>query len=262
MKKSFYTFSFVLLITPLFGQVGVGTVNPQASFHVDGAADNPETGAPDASAQANDIVITETGRIGIGTIAPDTRLEINNGTTNGAIKIVDGTEGEDKILVSDADGVGTWQESSATKPAILGTYPSPSMTVDSGGAGTTKYSGTSITLTRGKWIVTAGLTIGYLNTVTTKKWLHAYLSSATGSVQAVGFTNLGASANNSAYAGSVVNGGGPSTHQIYNFLTGSSVIEVTQPSVTVYLLIENFPVGDWRYSSDAWENYFYAIPVN
>lgn len=62
--------------------MGVNTSNPQTPFHVDGAKDNPETGAPTAAQQLNDVVVTPLGRLGVGTNAPANSLEVNSGTAN------------------------------------------------------------------------------------------------------------------------------------------------------------------------------------
>jgi|GEM_PF-1533285 len=90
------------------------------------------------------------GNIGIGTTAPSTRLEVNNGTTNGAVKIVDGTQGADKILTSDADGVGTWQSPKVSVvKGEIGGYNLPFEQFSD-----LRYTGASITLPPGKWLVT------------------------------------------------------------------------------------------------------------
>ncbi|MBK5720937.1 hypothetical protein JGH11_08645 [Dysgonomonas sp. Marseille-P4677] len=59
------------------GNIGIGTKNPQNTFHVDGAKDNSTT--PTATEVANDFIITSTGSVGIGTISPDASaiLDIN-----------------------------------------------------------------------------------------------------------------------------------------------------------------------------------------
>jgi hypothetical protein len=54
-----------------FAQVGVHTPNPQNAFHVDGAKDNPATGAPSVTQQSNDFIVTNTGSTGIGTNTPN-----------------------------------------------------------------------------------------------------------------------------------------------------------------------------------------------
>lgn len=54
-----------------FAQIGINTSNPQSSFHVDGAKDNPPVGEPSLAQQANDFVITASGNTGIGTTIPE-----------------------------------------------------------------------------------------------------------------------------------------------------------------------------------------------
>jgi len=83
MKK--LTASLLLLSfgnTAYFAQVGINTQNPQTIFHVDGAKDNPATGAPTTAQQLNDVVVTPLGRLGVGTNAPANSLEVNSGTAN------------------------------------------------------------------------------------------------------------------------------------------------------------------------------------
>ena len=63
-----------------FAQIGINTSNPQNSLHVDGAKDNPATGAPSGTQQANDFIVTSTGSTGIGTTTPNASaiLDINS----------------------------------------------------------------------------------------------------------------------------------------------------------------------------------------
>ncbi|WP_147474464.1 hypothetical protein [Chryseobacterium nematophagum] len=68
-------------------QVGINTVNPQATFHIDGAKDNPTTGIPSNTAQSNDFVVTQAGKVGINTITPTSTLS-NEGSFQSAYKEV------------------------------------------------------------------------------------------------------------------------------------------------------------------------------
>lgn len=78
--KKITTTLFVLGMTLITNaQVGINTTNPQGVFNIDGAKDNPVSGIPDATAGANDVVITSDGKVGIGTISPSNTLEINSG---------------------------------------------------------------------------------------------------------------------------------------------------------------------------------------
>ncbi|KQT24119.1 hypothetical protein ASG22_08875 [Chryseobacterium sp. Leaf405] len=141
MKKITTTLLFLTIGNAVYlAQVGINTDNPQTTFHIDGAKDNPSTGAPIAAQQANDIAITSAGNVGIGTTVPSTKLDIVSSTA-GALKIADGTQGDGKILVSDANGVATWQNSS---PAVI-------INSSTGGAisiaGTLTYLGAAATVT-------------------------------------------------------------------------------------------------------------------
>ncbi|SMC63084.1 hypothetical protein [Moheibacter sediminis] len=73
----------------LKAQVGINTENPQGILHVDGSADNPITGTPDAIQQSNDFVIMPEGKVGVGTVNPETKLHILGNSTDSPV-IVDG----------------------------------------------------------------------------------------------------------------------------------------------------------------------------
>ncbi|MET3535209.1 hypothetical protein [Chryseobacterium limigenitum] len=84
MKKTFITLCLISVSSLAYSQVGINTPNPQGALHVDGAKDNPDTGAPTATQQANDFTVTSTGKVGIGNINPSSNLHIvNNGTATG-----------------------------------------------------------------------------------------------------------------------------------------------------------------------------------
>ena len=85
-------------------------------------------------------------RIGLGVAAPTTRLHINNGNTPGAIRIVDGTQGEGKILVSDANGVGTWRETTGGAIVINSTVGNANINIATA-AGTFSYTGANALVT-------------------------------------------------------------------------------------------------------------------
>lgn len=90
----------------MFSQVGLNTQNPQTTFHIDGAKDNPATGAPTVTQQANDFSVTSSSNVGIGTITPSERLDIASG--NVRIRDINsnvGVGGADRVVVADATGV-------------------------------------------------------------------------------------------------------------------------------------------------------------
>lgn len=259
-------------------QVGIDTPAPKALFHVDGGKDNPKNPATALTpAQvANDVVVTTSGNVGIANITPATKLDIYNGTTNGAIKIVDGTQGVGKVLMSDANGVGTWVMPNSFKSTALGVYPKTAVVINSNGTanyiGEKLYTQIYIDLTPGKWIVNAGLTVRATEALGARFWMHAYLSTSQTSVVQNGFTHLGPAGTTTTYANLIFanpnTASNPFGNQGSNFISGSSVINVTA-NVRLYLLIDNsnrLPrdderVGSFVFSTDAYENYFHAIPV-
>lgn len=67
-------------------QVGINTSNPQNILHVDGAKDNPATGAPSTLQQSNDFIVTASGSTGIGTTTPDASAILDvNSTSKGIL---------------------------------------------------------------------------------------------------------------------------------------------------------------------------------
>ena len=62
-----------------YAQVGIGTQNPQTTFHIDGSKDNPATGVPSAAQQDNDFSVTSTAKVGIGTTSPSEKLDVASG---------------------------------------------------------------------------------------------------------------------------------------------------------------------------------------
>ncbi|MDR6967337.1 hypothetical protein J2X31_001344 [Flavobacterium arsenatis] len=69
-----------------YAQTGVGTRNPQGALHIDGAKDNPATGAPNATQVANDVIINATtGFMGVGVLAPVVPLDMRSSGGQNAI---------------------------------------------------------------------------------------------------------------------------------------------------------------------------------
>ena len=260
-----------------YSQVGVNTTNPQQVFHVDGKKDNPSTGAPSIGQQLDDVVVDSKGSLGIGVTQPTRRIDIKS-ETPGAIKIVDGTQGLDKIFMSDANGVGTWRAPQSFKDVVIGQFyrsaNGSEIAVYSDDSGGYKYLNANIKLTKGKWIVNAGTTLKTRVTAEYIVWVHMYLSSTTTGISQTGFKHLGSAGNNVSYAGILQ--GYKDTHidgaDNDNFISGSSLIEVTDDEVVINLMIENLArtnVADgqntglkYYTTSGYWENYLYAIPVN
>lgn len=103
-----------------------------------------------ASGYAPRMTIKSSGNIGVGTQAPTTLFHVES-TTNGAVKIVDGTQGANKVLTSDANGVATWQR--ASSQVVVGSQGG-GIDIPFENSSDLKFTGASITLPPGKWMVT------------------------------------------------------------------------------------------------------------
>ncbi|WFB69270.1 hypothetical protein [Chryseobacterium sp. WX] len=89
-----------------YAQVGIGTQNPQTTFHIDGSKDNPATGIPSVAQQDNDFSVTSGAKVGIGTVSPTEKLDVASG--NARIRNINsniGVGGTDRVVVADATGV-------------------------------------------------------------------------------------------------------------------------------------------------------------
>ncbi|WP_121488093.1 tail fiber domain-containing protein [Chryseobacterium sp. 7] len=77
-KKNTVSLLALVLLSPalMYSQVGVQTSNPQGTFHVDGAKDNPASGTPSAAQQNNDMVLQQSGNFGLGTTTPENKFQV------------------------------------------------------------------------------------------------------------------------------------------------------------------------------------------
>ena len=242
---------------------GVNTKNPQGPFHVDAKKNNSATGTPVAGQETDDFMVDANGNVGMGILQPLNKLHLI-----GKIQIKDGGEKVGSVLTAvDNTGLAVWSLPSTIKEMVNGTFPgianSPTITPD-GVNNPPKDSGISITLTRGKWIVNAGITFT-LGNVTI--FQHCYLSTATNSLAQNGFNFLGPAGSKTCYGGVLYNGlaNGPlyPTPMQLGFITGSTAIEVTQPSVVIHLLLQNQANGTYNFNARGYlENYFYARPID
>ncbi|WP_312393954.1 hypothetical protein [Chryseobacterium sp.] len=153
--KKIYISLFAFISFTFSAQVGVNTSNPQGVFNIDGQKNNLATGTPTAAQQQDDFVVTQQGRVGVGSTAPTAKLEVNS-SSSGAIKIVDGTQAEGKFLVSDANGVGTWKDTTGNTTIINSTTGA---VVDLPSTGSMTYIGSSAVVPQdGYYIISPRLT--------------------------------------------------------------------------------------------------------
>ncbi|WP_121965496.1 hypothetical protein [Myroides sp. N17-2] len=246
MRKVLSLLFLVYLIPSSYGQVGINVPLPLQVFHVDGSKNNSIGIAPNIEQEKDDFVVTKEGNVGVGSYTPQAKIDVN-----GQVKIMDGSQGDNKILTSDSFGNMRWSTVPFIVPTIVGTFESSAQVAFSGTEDTRSYTYSRgyIILPKGRWIVNCGLTIHSTN----NRWMHAVLSTVKTGRQQTGFTFLGPAKNNTSYASRVAGG------SEFALLFGSSVIDVTADTVTIYVLIEN--VNIWTFSPSSWENYFYAIPV-
>ncbi|MCS3868440.1 hypothetical protein J3D55_001356 [Chryseobacterium ginsenosidimutans] len=85
MNKKLSLAGILFASTLAFAQVGINTPNPQATFHIDGAKDNPTTGTPTTIQQANDFAVTPAGSVGIGTTTPNASAVLDITSSNKGI---------------------------------------------------------------------------------------------------------------------------------------------------------------------------------
>lgn len=154
-------------------------------------------------------------------------LEVKSNTA-GAIKITDGTQGADKILTSDASGIATWQ----VPVAVLG-FGTMGVGIDlASNVALPKFTGTSIALPPGKWLVVTNMLLCKGTRVgSAENW---YLRTS--------FSDSSSSLKPSTdIVGSYLVSGNLPANTTYNQITGPLIINNTSGSnKTYYYYVVNF----------------------
>lgn len=225
------------------------------------------TGANHFSVDGNTFSVdAANNRVGIGTAAPTNVLDVRS-ATSGALKIADGTQGDKKILTSDANGVATWQR--AASNVAVGTlgigYDIPFSQFSD-----YRYTGSSITLPPGKWMVTISLLIYPSGNFTINDWMFIRSTFSEANLTTIGQSGTQSSdvirpTLMSFQLIGPFNGG-----QKYNVATGTVQIDNTSGTTKTYRYI----VGNTQASGTvsgagllkvggSWsENAIYAVAVN
>lgn len=254
MKKNLILIQTLLISGILFSQVGINTQNPQGILHVDGAKDNPTSGAPSATQQANDFIVTTSGNVGVGTTTPTRKLEIVSSTTP-SFRLNDGSQQTGYYLMSDANGNGSWKSLTTSVFADLpATGYSGSVSTSSSDP---KYTGISITLPPGKWLVLTNVVLRASTDPTggNGAWVRLQWSRTQNTPSTTGITG---SLNSGIYVAP------------YGNATGNTIIDNSSSTNSIfYLNLSGTDVygsysGNWNnLGSSTWtENSIVAYPAN
>lgn len=155
----------ICLLTPfcfMNAQVGIGTNNPaQKVLHIDTKQNNNEQGNPTTEQAEDDIIVDTTGNVGVGLIAPSYKLHIQRPDLSSEpfLRIEDGNQALDKVLTSDENGIATWKYAGEAE-VIMGVLGNGYSNNNLGTTGNLwYYTGSSITLPPGEWVVLVTLVL-------------------------------------------------------------------------------------------------------
>ena len=226
----------LMLNTAAFAQVGINTSNPKGIFNIDGAKDNPATGSGHTAAQqANDFTVLANGRTGIGTIAPTQKLHIEGNTRmNGMIYDGINTAGVAGQVLSNDGSKVRWVNNLTLTPTVLGSFDGSTVAMPV--LRTFYYTGASIVLPPGNWIVTTG-TVARLDqdiTVDGMLWVKTHISNS----------NTTYSQSPQLVTSAARSGAGPiGRGASYGMVTGNFIIKNNTGAAQTYYI--------WGYTQDA-----------
>lgn len=252
----------LMLNAAAFAQVGINTSNPQGIFNIDGAKDNPTTGSGHTAAQqANDVTVLANGRTGIGTISPTQKLHIEGNTRmNGMIYDGINAAGVNGQVLSNDGSKVRWVNNLTLTPTVLGSFDGT--TVGMPVLRTYYYTGASIVLPPGNWIVTTG-TVARLNetiTVDGMLWVKTHISNS----------NTTYSQSPQLVTSAARSGAGPiGRGASYGMVTGNFIIKNnTGAAQTYYIWGYTQDAGDATtarvntiFSGNSHERWLYATPI-
>ncbi|MFP3594314.1 hypothetical protein [Chryseobacterium sp. SIMBA_038] len=257
-----------------------GASNSSLAFYANGqgkaTADSPQL-----------FLEGNTGNVGIGTNAPTAKIHMVGSTAGSAFQMQDSSQGAGKFLISDENGKATWSELSTTVHSAKGTIIGNVRTA-AGNQRARSYSsvaGSSINLSKGKWMVYIGQMIfsSVASTSTSNGWIRFSLTD-TYNPNADGSTDI-LTQNNFKMPATPPTAGGikralvsTSTSSMltqsvyYAFASGVILVDVintpnVDDTLTLYMAFEqNIYSGSINetntFVSNNRENYFMAIPIN
>lgn len=282
MKKTIILSMILLSNVIVLGQTGINTTTPSAALDIVSKGNTSATKALEVnnSSAKEMMTVLNNGNVGIGETAPTATLQVTN-TTSTALRIVDGTQGAGRVLTSDSSGNTSWVNPALS--AVSGILPTTTVSFTSYGPGNppniSLYSGGTITLPQGKWLVSFGslASLGQndrINTSDAQLWCTAYLTdSSTNSTTTADYIT--------AYTGQRGSGGSIGRGMNRTMVTGSIAINNTSGGSKTYYLwanqeLENYSGGPtfinvnasgtpayWinLFGAGNWERYFYAVPI-
>jgi hypothetical protein len=195
--------------------------------------------------------------VGINNNSPSEKLDIV-----GKIKITDGSQGVDRVLKSDANGVGTWVTSTATKAAQVGVFSGAGATLSST---TYVYTGAYIDLPYGKWSINGTYLIAGASfpSANSSVWIRTSFSDGTtGTYPANVSPDI---------QGSVLISGTLISPNIYGVINGQIIIQNNVPNTVkryyMWASLERFGSTPGTYNisgfaNTAAENQMIAYPMN
>lgn len=265
----------VLFYSLGFSQVGINTITPSAAVDIVSKGNTSSTKSLEVNNNNSRELFTilDNGNVGINNSTPSTILHIKSNSSP-ILRMEDGTQGDGKILTSDVNGNASWQ--TLAVKSIAGNLPASPTSFTTYGPGSppniSQYTGGTITLPPGKWLISIGSTASIhpnsSNIITTdgSLWCTAFFSdsSTTGTITS---DLISTYTGQRGTAGVVARGANKS------FVSGYCAVSNTSGADKTYYLWANQEQNGTTQSSGTnvywqnpfgpnyWERYFFAIPI-
>ncbi|QIK55191.1 hypothetical protein G7051_12905 [Dysgonomonas sp. HDW5B] len=175
MKNCFFLIFSLLSMGICQSQVGINTKSPFGAFHID---PNSNTGGTSSSPtnDSDDVIVDMKGNVGIGTANPTASLDLR-----GTIRINDGTQGSGNIFTTDGTGLGYWD--SEFKFKIISGSISNGILL---GVGWSVVSSQPLTITAGKWLLSARIVTKNSTESSYYTWVQIYDKTSAVAINAAG----------------------------------------------------------------------------